>query len=596
MVLSARLLPQASDRGDRLCATVMFGAALAIAEVTALSTARRLSPLPMVLLGSVLPLVVGAVAGAAARNRAWQDARLYMIGVVTTFRSPMAAVALAPAVITMLLVVVAAGCLEVWSWDSLGYHLPLLYDAMDVRQFREVPTHIPYINVYPRGGERLFAFARLLLRDDTWLDLAQLPGALGAAAVTFAFARRAGVRAPLAFVCASLWLTVPAVALQIPTNYVDVYFACWLLCAAYFVTGALDLRRAVLAGLALALLLACKAVALVPAAICGGVLLVRAVRARQPKLVLVAFVGACCGCGAYARNLLRYGNPVWPVEVGLGPLRFAGQDPVGPMYVQGLDPSVAALPAPLRFVVSLLAEPRHYLYDMRLGGFGPLVQLLMVVLPVVAIVLLWRRPRGATQTARALMGPALVVFATAALPMAQWPRFALAVPAALLVGAALLIERAGARVRTAAVGVLSVAALVGVVRALPAFTGNDGTPLLSLVNASFDQRLRAVSIDGAPLLWHALKAPLRPGEALAYDNSVEAPGLLWRRDGRTRVVHLDVTNPPADPVAWLRENRVRGVLLGRKPPAARVFAALGAKLRHRVACPEDPCDIYDVVP
>lgn len=596
MVMAARVLPENVDRFDRLCAALLFGGVLPIVEVTLLSLVGALAPLPMVVLATLVPVGVCFAAGSAARKQAWADARAYAAGMIATFRSPVHAVALAPALAALMFVAVAAGGLELWSWDSLGYHLPLVYDALDVHRFREVPTHIPYINVYPRGGERLFAFARLLLPDDTWIDLAQLPGALGAVAVTFAFARRAGVRAPLALVCASLWLAVPAVALQIPTNYVDVYFACWLLCAAYFVTGSLDFRRAGLVGLALAMMLACKAVALVPAAMCGGFFLVRAVRAHKIRLALVATLVASFGCAAYVRNMLRYGNPVWPVEVVLGPLRFAGQDPVGPMYVQGLDPTVAALPAPLRFVVSLMAEPRHYLYDMRLGGFGPVVQVLMLALPIAAAVFLWRRRRAALTGLGGLWGPALVVCATAALPMAQWPRFALAVPAAMLVAAALVIEAVGERARTLAVGALSLAALVGLMRALPAFTGNDGTPLLSLVNAPFDQRLRAVSIDGAPLLWHALKAPLAPGEAIAYDNSVEAPGLLWRRDGRTRVVYLDVKAPPADPQAWLREHRVRAVLLGRKQEAERMRTALGTRLQRRVACPEDPCDIYDVQP
>ena len=592
LVVASRWLPEAGDRSCRMVATVLVVAVLPIAEVTVLSILQSLRPAPLACLAiaGAAALVFGL--GPTARNCARADMVAAWRALTSAGALPSQALAFVPALASLIAVFLAAAWLEVWAYDALGYHLPVVYDALDSGGFRHVPSHIPYVNVYPRGGERLFAWVRLLLADDGWIDLAQLPAAFGAVVITATLARRAGASVGLALACASMWLAVPAVALQIPTNYVDVYFACWLLAAAYLATGVLDLRRATLFGVALALLLSCKAVALVPAAVCGGVYVWRSVRLGRPAFALVAAAFAMIGTPAYWRNIFRFGNPVWPVEVVIGPLRFPGTDAVGPMYVQGLKPSIASLPAPLRFVVSLVSEPTRYLYDMRLGGFGPVVQILMVALPVAAL-LVWWKSRTCEPTV-GLGGPAVVAAATLPLPMAQWPRFSLAVPAALLVCAAFFLARLPARARSLLLLGLSLASLIGLVRALPGFTGGEGPHLLSLAGAPFETRMRAASIDAAPAAWHALKASLTPGDAIAYDRSVEVPGVLWRRDGATRVEYLDWTRPPEDLPAWFKTNRVRAVLLGRDEVARNAVRSLGNVLRFRDRCPEDPCDVYDI--
>ena len=587
--LSARLLPGRSQYLDRAVASVLLSAVVPLGEVTLLSSIGALRPEPLLLFASTLPLACVLMAGSVARAYVVDDMHRGLNALRGILRVRSQTFALIPSLCAIFIVVLAAGCLEVWSWDSLGYHLPVVFDAIDRGGFREIPSHIPYVNVYPRGGERLFAFARLLLPDDGWIDLAQLPGALGAVVITAALARRAGARFGIALACASLWLTVPAVALQIPTNYVDIYFACWLLAVAYFATGTLDARRALLVGVSLAMLLACKAVGLVPALICGLVFAIRVVWHRRAWLAVIAAASATMGTFTYISNLFRYGNPVWPVAVSVGPFQFAGLDPAGPMYVQGLEEGIARWPGPLRLLLSLVSEPRYYIYDMRLGGFGPVVQLLVVSLPVVIAVKIWKSwslGRKASvvatvkKTTALLLGPIVVVVSTMFLPMAQWPRFSLAVPAAVLVAAACLLERAAPQRRALGLSLVAVVSLIGLGRALPGFTGGEGA---------------SASIDGAPQLWNSLKATLAPGETIAYDHSFGLPGLLWRRDGATRVAYLDWKSPPTSLTDWLTNNRVRALVLGRDQPAQAAIAGMGSQLRLRAACPSDPCDVYDVV-
>ena len=206
MVAAARWLPQAADRRDRMVAMVLVTAVLPIVEVTILSLVQSLRPAPLACLAIavVAALVVGL--GPTARDCVRSDLVAVWRALKNAVAVPSQAVAFVPAFASVVAVLLAAAWLEVWAYDALGYHLPVVYDALDSGGFRHVPSHIPYINVYPRGGERLFAWVRLLLADDGWIDLAQLPAAFGAVAITAALARRAGASVGLALTCASLWL------------------------------------------------------------------------------------------------------------------------------------------------------------------------------------------------------------------------------------------------------------------------------------------------------------------------------------------------------------------------------------------------------
>ena len=219
----------------------------------------------------------------------------------------------------------AAYLLPIWQWDALGYHLPYVAFVLQEGSFGGVPLDVPYLTTYPHVVELLFAGWRLMLPDDRLVDAAQIPlGLLGALAVA-SLARREGARPDHAVAAGAVWLTVPAVFLQLPTNYVDVASASFLLAAAYFVLAPPTPARVVVAGVAIGAFLGSKPNAPIGATILFAVLAVYTYRSVHRRWLAVAVACALViGAESFLVNTLRHGNPIWPVTLSLGPLKLPG--------------------------------------------------------------------------------------------------------------------------------------------------------------------------------------------------------------------------------------------------------------------------------
>ncbi|HMJ14142.1 MAG TPA: hypothetical protein VK524_22145, partial [Polyangiaceae bacterium] len=282
--LGARWLGESASVGERASAACLLAFATPIGVVAVLSTGSWITP-GAVLGSGVASAVAGLwAAGSAGRARARKDAARAFSLLLESCKSS--------AVLPVMLGCVALGLsawaallLPFWAWDSLGYHMPIVWDALDVGALRRVPTHGWYINVYPRAGEMYFVWVRALLGHDRLLDFAQAPFALGACAGAASLARRAGAEPTRAFAYAVVYLAVPVVALQIPTGYVDLVYACFLILAALFATGSLDVKRAALFGLAAGLLLATKPTAPPTVVLLVATYCVRCLLARRKSLI-----------------------------------------------------------------------------------------------------------------------------------------------------------------------------------------------------------------------------------------------------------------------------------------------------------------------
>ena len=192
--------------------------------------------------------------------------------------------------------------------------------------FADIPDDVAYLSTYPHIVEYAFIAWRALLPDDRLVELAHLPfGLLGALAIA-AIARRHGARTAHAVAAGVAWLTYPAVFMQLPTNYPDVASAALLLTAAAFVLGPMDRTRILLAAVAIGLFLGSKPQAAIATALVLLVLTVRAYRAGFRAVIPVAaIVALVLGAESYVVNLVRHGNPVWPVRLSLGPINLPGR-------------------------------------------------------------------------------------------------------------------------------------------------------------------------------------------------------------------------------------------------------------------------------
>jgi tetratricopeptide (TPR) repeat protein len=560
--LVSRFMPRPGHRlRDRMCAAALLSLAFPIGLIALLGQLGSLGHGPVLVATLLCAALAVFDAGREGRRLALSDFRAALTIMWRTVSAGAWAMAFAVGAIAVGLAGWAAYLLVPWAWDALGHHLPLVHDAIQTGELREVPSNNPYINTYPLAVNLYFVWWRLLLPDDTFIDLAQLPFGLAACLAVAALAVRGGVPAPRALALSFLFLAVPVTALQLASNYTDIGYAAFLLLGVYFVTGPLDRAGAAFGALVLGLLLATKPSAPVALALMLVVTLIRAYRLRRVHIALAIAVAALAiGSPRYIENYMAYGNPVWPVEVRLGPLELPGEVPLDVI----LDNQV---PEPYlhygwlgRTVGSWLAWPEHYGYSMRIGGFGPLFAL--ALLPSVLVALRWRPPRAV------ILPVALIAAATLATQWAHMSRHTLALPAALLVLTACVSQPWRPRWRTAADLWLAALAAWGLYLAVPGFTLPSPLSLAELARLPPSERPAAFGgLDGHERLWGEARAFIRPGEAFGHDRSFGLAGLLWRPDGQGHVAYLPSTvRSPEAFSSWLRDERVRVVVLGDDEP------------------------------
>jgi hypothetical protein len=480
---------------------------------------------------------------------------------------------------------VSAYLLVPWAWDALGYHLPIVHDALATGALREVPTHCVYVNAYPRAVDLYFVYVRALLGSDTWIDAAQVPFGLTGALAVAALARRAGVLAPRALGLSLLFLAIPVCALQLATNYVDVAYASLLLVAVYFATQPVFGARALYGGAALGLFLATKPSAPVSFVLVSLVVVALGYRARRlvPAATFV-LTGVAVGAAKYIENLLRHGNPLWPVRVKLGPVLLPGEHDLAEFFVTGVPEPYLSMGWIGRTFGSFLASPERYVYDMRIGGFGPLF--VFVLLPALALLL---RHDVLRRVGLPVMLLSVCALAT---PGAYWSRYVLAFPAALLVTFAVGTASWEPRARRAVDLVAAGFAAFGLWLALPGFT--DGGPsLLALARMDPAARERAVNVDGRGADWQHAMALLAEGDTFAYDDSADLVGLLWHPEGGRRVVYMPHAMRSKEAARdWLEAERVRLVLLGDGSPLLEPEAAAALGITKLFGCAFESCAVY----
>jgi len=582
--LGARLWPAPEPRSDRCLAALLLAPAATFATIYLLGAFGAITPLGVRLGLGIAALGLAFAGGTAGRTQTARDLGAVGAMLRSLRADPLATAALALGLAALGCATLAAWKLPVWAWDAFGYHLPLVHEAFARHDLSPGPVEAPYLHTYPRLIELGFVAWIGCLDHDTFVDAAQLPWGMALWAATAVMARRAGAPGPRALAFGALSLTVPVVALQLATNYVDVAVAALALAAVLSIEGPFARRDLARGALALGLLLGSKPSVPPAVAALGALWLWRARQAGHARGVLVALVAALLlGGERYVHTaLLHGGNPLWPVRVGLGPWRLPGR--FDPAYFTnlGVPAWFRPLPWPARVAVSWWAVRVRYVYDQRIGGFGPL--LVWALTPAT----LWFLLRPTTR--RVLLGAAPVL-ALALTPSAFWTRYVLAVPCALLAVTLGAAAQAGPGLRTALGAALVVTASLGLLQASSGYT--DGAMSLGdLLHASEATRSTVVSVDAQPLAWRAAAASVAPGEAAAHDATFGLAGLLWPPHGRGRVLRVPEGQSPAARLAWIDAERVRLLVVGTTEAAVVAYAP--ERFARRFVCRVDACVVYAV--
>jgi hypothetical protein len=477
--------------------------------------------------------------------------------------------------ITVLGALVTARLLPVWQWDSIGYHLPFVHFVLQHHGFSEIPPDIRYISTYPHNIELGMIWVRAMLPDDRLVDVAQIPYGLAGATMTTVIARHFGASRPWSWLAGAAWLTVPAVFLQLPTNYVDVGTAAALLGALYFlVLVPVTSRDLMMGGLALGLFLGSKPSAPVAVVLIGAVALIRGVRGGQVKATaMTAATTLLFGAEMYAVMWVRHRNPVWPVAVRIGPWTLPGPHSVDELLASGSLLPHATGNWVEKLSVSWLAIDSLPVFDMKLGGLG---LLFLVALPL-AVLGLVRRRAGLLVVA---------VFASLLSPDPSIARYVLAFPALVFALGAAEVAGKYARVATWAVAALALFQLHG---AWPGLVG-DGPPWPHFWSLSDDERRVALGPHGPPRDYPGVWARVASGESVAFDADFEFPGLLWAPDLRYPVYVLPRGASGPDLARWVDERRVRVVAV--TDATSSLLSVDGSHWEHLFDCKTAGCAVY----
>ena len=335
--------------------------------------------------------------------------------------------------------------LPVLDYDGFSYHLVTVDAWLQSGLIGRTPQRF-WSDGYPANGELLTLWLMAFTGTD---DLATLTGLISvplAIVSTIGLARVLGAGRPWAVMAGLLLAVTPALVVLTTTTYVDIPTVAYLAAGWYFGLSALvapdgPRRNALLAlaGVACGLGMGTKATLLLPLGVVVAVLLVDVLR-RSPRLgrplvqnaALVAVPALLLGAYWYVKNIIVFGNPIWPFRVG--PLPGVGT--VDELIVQ--TPKQMASLAPLgRVLFSWFADPgvSSYAYDTRIGGFGIQWAGILALGLLGGFLALRRRHWPVLLVA----GPAVLTLLT--MPMSWWPRLTLFVPLAAVALAAVALTR-----------------------------------------------------------------------------------------------------------------------------------------------------------
>lgn len=351
------------------------------------------------------------------------------------------------------------------AWDALTYHLPRAVEW--VQRGTIVPLPGPdaatYYTHFPPYGEIYLAWALAATHSDAWLFAVAAWTCAGVLLGAYALARTCGATSPAAAAGAAASAAIPAVASLVSASYVDNVALATLLVSMTFVLRALASWRtsdAVAAGVTLGLLLCTKSSAFPLAAVIGAWAALAALVTRERNVARTrALALAVVAAGVVAsppliRALLDTGNPLYPLEVSVGPL----------LHLPGnalLRETMAAGTVDAREVLQALFGWATWSRDYDHLGLGP-AALGLIALAVVGAIRAGRAAL-ATSTLLAVVGVAIVAPAFSPSVRSLWVFWAPASPrlvAGAVCLAAALATRSGATWMLWALAVVSAAASV----------------------------------------------------------------------------------------------------------------------------------------
>ena len=304
-----------------------------------------------------------------------------------------------------------------YTWDALWYHLPIVGYILQSGAIQEnaTPSMIDlFINIFPKNIELFFIWNVIFLKSDTLVDLSQLLFTIAGIFSIYSIAVKLKIKEKYAIYASLLFFFTPIVILQSTTNYVDIAVSILFLVAINFLlydtpdhytdTKAVRVNcedkkiPILLSGLTTGILLGSKGSGPLFFVILLSVIIIQeSIKYILPSGLfrrfsshfisfkhkgsvikdsflpyIIYFIVPVFLIGGYwyVKNWFLYNNPVHPMEISIFNVTlFKG------LYKGIIDPMpevLSDLSALGRLFHVWMERVRYYLYDSRLGGFGPI--------------------------------------------------------------------------------------------------------------------------------------------------------------------------------------------------------------------------------
>ena len=225
----------------------------------------------------------------------------------------------------------AQSVLPVLTTDGLWFYLPIAANWLQHGRFLLPP--LPFSDIamtyYPIGGEIIYLFHLIPLKDSPLLNFTQFPFAIFAAAAVYLLGRRLNLSKTQSFFAAALFMFIKPVFMETALTFVDLMMTAFFLASVYYLCFGTKNKDFILGVVSAGLLINTKTVALllflplIPFFIKG---FVQAGLASQRKTWLFRFIALflfiVLGILVYLNNLFLTGNPFFPAVLNFGGLEI----------------------------------------------------------------------------------------------------------------------------------------------------------------------------------------------------------------------------------------------------------------------------------
>lgn len=439
----------------------------------------------------------------------------------------------------------------VTDFDGNSYHLTFIGNIIQNHNFFDVPTSLPWLTGYPKGGEFMQMWSLLITHSDFLVDLTQVPFLLLGVYALYEVSVRLGADKKQARFSALLFLFLPIVLNQLKTTYVDV-MVCSLFFAGLAVVIKEKLQRLdfVLLGIIFSLVIAVKStgllfvIALLPLLIWR--LYEHSKKSKkfmqnyvEPLLLVIA--PTAFGLYWYFKDLFLYHTPIYPFGFKLlGKSIFPGR--TFQEFAASAINSLKDLPhGYLERIWFVWTEQKDwfgclYNYDTNYAGLGPIW--FIVLLPAI-FTGLYFAIKQRRYLFLAVTGTILALFVI--YPSDYYSRYTMFIASIGIFGLSLTLSNINRLVGNLvkAFSIVLVLAVIATNFALCNFPpGVVKSQLKRFIHGSERSGLDA-NVGHAFVFF---EQTTQPGEVVTYDSSPYFIYPLWRPDFLNKVIYVKASD------------------------------------------------------